>query len=72
MDARVHRFDAEGKLELSWGEPGSAPGQFNLPHGIAVDSRGDLYVGEVTVSSGAAARLAPFTAQCFQKFTRSG
>ncbi len=182
-NARVHRFDAEGKLELSWGEPGSAPGQFNLPHGIAVDSagtvyvadrensriqlfspegeyrtswdfvnrpddifidgqdnvhvaelgfrsgvqagphfrlmttpphghdpiarvgiydpdgvvqcriggeeevlpgnfiaphglwvdsRGDLYVGEVTVASGAAARLAPFTAQCFQKFVRSG
>ena len=182
-NARVHRFDANGNLEFSWGEPGSAPGQFNLPHGIAVDStgtvyvadrenfriqlfspdgefrttwdfvnrpddifidaqdnvhvaelgfrsgvqpephlrfmttpphghdpiarvgiydpdgavqcrigggeevlpgnfiaphglwtdsRGDLYVGEVTVSSGATARLAPFTAQCFQKFVRSG
>ena len=33
-NARVHRFSADGKLIQSWGEPGLAPGQFNLPHGI--------------------------------------
>ena len=48
------------------------PGNFIAPHGLWVDSRGDLYVGEVTVASGAAARLAPFTPRCFQKFVRSG
>jgi len=30
---------------------GQAPGQFMSPHGIAVDSRGDIYVGEVTANS---------------------
>lgn len=35
-NARVHRFSPEGQLILSWGEPGTGPGQFNLPHGIGV------------------------------------
>jgi hypothetical protein len=30
---------------------GQEPGQFMSPHGIAVDSRGDLYVGEVSVAA---------------------
>lgn len=40
-NARVHRFRPNGALLLSWGEPGTGPGQFMLPHGIAVtnDSR---------------------------------
>ena len=29
-------------------EEGQAPGQFIAPHGIAVDSQGDIYVGEVS------------------------
>ena len=45
-NARVHRFDADGRLLGSWGEPGSGPGQFNLPHGIAVDRRGRVYVAD--------------------------
>ena len=48
------------------------PGDFIAPHGLWADSRDDLYVGEVTVASGAAARLAPFTPPSFRKFTRSG
>ena len=39
-NARVHRFAADGRLLHSWGEPGSGPGQFHLPHGIALDRRG--------------------------------
>jgi len=43
-NARVHRFSAAGKLLASWGEPGTGPGQFMLPHGIAVDATGNVLV----------------------------
>jgi len=45
-NARVHRFAADGTLLASWGEPGSGPGQFNLPHAIAVDRAGKVYVAD--------------------------
>lgn len=35
-NARVHRFAADGTLLQSWGEPGTGPGQFHLPHGIGI------------------------------------
>ncbi len=44
-NARVHTFDPAGRLLFSWGEPGSGPGQFNLPHGVAVD-RDVFYVAD--------------------------
>jgi DNA-binding beta-propeller fold protein YncE len=45
-NARVHRFSPEGELLASWGEPGSGPGQFNLPHSIAVDRGGRVFVAD--------------------------
>jgi len=36
-NARVHKFSPEGDLLYSWGEPGSEPGEFMLPHNIWVD-----------------------------------
>ena len=47
---RVSIYDLEGKLVCRFGAPeeGEGPGQFIAPHGIAVDSRGDLYVSEVS------------------------
>jgi DNA-binding beta-propeller fold protein YncE len=45
-NARVHKFSADGRLLLSWGEPGGGPGQFRLPHGIAVDRDGIVYVAD--------------------------
>ena len=45
-NARVHKYSKEGQLLFSWGEPGSGPGQFILPHGIAVDSAGLVYVAD--------------------------
>ena len=45
-NARVHKFTADGKLLLSWGEPGKGPGQFVVPHGIAVDKNGRVLVAD--------------------------
>ncbi len=45
-NARVHKFDPEGRLIRSWGKPGAAPGQFHLPHGIAVDRQGRVFVAD--------------------------
>jgi DNA-binding beta-propeller fold protein YncE len=45
-NARIHKFTPDGRLLLSWGEPGTGPGQFRIPHGIAVDSRGIVYVAD--------------------------
>src|SRR5256714_13864241 len=43
-NARVHHFSPAGKLLASWGEPGTGPGQFMLPHGVAVDATGSVLV----------------------------
>jgi streptogramin lyase len=45
-NARVHKFSPEALHLFSWGEPGNRPGQFNLPHGVWVDSRGRLLVAD--------------------------
>jgi 6-bladed beta-propeller len=43
---RVVQFDAEGRFVRTWGQLGSAPGEFSLPHAIALDSKGRLYVAD--------------------------
>jgi DNA-binding beta-propeller fold protein YncE len=43
-NARVHRFSPDGELIASWGEPGDAPGQFNLPHSVWVHGDGRVFV----------------------------
>ena len=35
-NSRVHRLDKKGKHILSWGEPGTSPGKFSLPHNLAL------------------------------------
>jgi DNA-binding beta-propeller fold protein YncE len=35
-NSRVHQFSPEGELKRSWGEPGTGPGQFHLPHWVWV------------------------------------
>ena len=45
-NARVVHFDKNGKYVNDWGELGSQPGQFSIPHAIAVDSKGRVYVAD--------------------------
>jgi DNA-binding beta-propeller fold protein YncE len=45
-NARVHKYSPDGRLLLSWGEPGSDPGQFNVAHNIATDAEGWVYVAD--------------------------
>lgn len=45
-NCKVHRFTAAGELVQSWGEPGSGPGQFNLPHGLRVAADGRVLVAD--------------------------
>lgn len=47
VDARGNRIARLGGEE----GPGAASGKFLAPHGIALDSRGDIYVGEVGVTN---------------------
>ena len=45
-NARVHKFSAEGEHRFSWGEPGRGPGEFRLPHAIALDRDDTVYVAD--------------------------
>jgi DNA-binding beta-propeller fold protein YncE len=45
-NARVHKYTPDGKHIMSWGKPGAGPGEFNLPHNIACDADGWVYVAD--------------------------
>lgn len=57
-NCKVHKFSPDGKLLLSWGEPGTGPGQFMLSHSIYVDRKDRVWVGDRENS-----RIQIFTAQ---------
>ncbi len=43
---RIVHFDRKGKFVKAWGKAGIGPGEFNLPHAIAMDSKGKLFVAD--------------------------
>jgi 6-bladed beta-propeller len=45
-NARVLEYTAEGKRVNQWGKPGSAPGEFDLPHAIQVNNKGIIFVAD--------------------------
>jgi len=45
-NSRVVKFSAQGKFLFQWGTKGSGPGQFRLPHAIALDRKGNVYVAD--------------------------
>ena len=67
---RVSIFTIEGKLLARWGNEGKdkETALFHAPHAIAVDSRGDLYVGEVSMTH-AGVDKGPRTVQKFARKT---
>jgi hypothetical protein len=48
INSRVAKYDRNGDWVKSWGEKGTAPGQFRLPHAIAIDRNDNIYVGDRT------------------------
>jgi DNA-binding beta-propeller fold protein YncE len=45
-NTRVVKFSKDGKFIKFWGTKGAGPGELNLPHNIAMDSEGRLYVAD--------------------------
>jgi DNA-binding beta-propeller fold protein YncE len=43
---RIVKFSKDGKFIKFWGSKGSAQGQFETPHSIAIDSKGRLLVAD--------------------------
>lgn len=46
QNSRVVKFSAGGRYQFEWGKKGSGPGEFDLPHGIALDASGRVYVAD--------------------------
>jgi len=45
-NARIVKFNKDGKFIKTWGKKGTAPGEFDTPHALAFDSKGRLFVGD--------------------------
>jgi DNA-binding beta-propeller fold protein YncE len=45
-NARIVKFNRDGKFVKTWGRKGMAPGEFDVVHTLAFDSRGRLFVGD--------------------------
>ena len=69
---RVSILDDQGKVVARWGggPDRCAPGDFCAPHGIYVDSRGDVYVAEVTYTFAGRQGIVPEDCHTLQKFVR--
>jgi streptogramin lyase len=43
---RIVKFSKDGKYIKEWGKKGTGPGEFDIPHALAFDSKGRLFVGD--------------------------
>ena len=43
---RIVKYSKDGKFIKAWGHHGSAQGEFDVPHGLAMDSAGRLFVAD--------------------------
>jgi DNA-binding beta-propeller fold protein YncE len=46
INSRIAKVDKNGNWLQSWGEPGNQPGEFNVPHNIALDAEDHIYVAD--------------------------
>ena len=46
VNARIVKFSSDGRFIKAWGRKGGGPGEFDLPHALAFDSQGRLFVGD--------------------------
>lgn len=69
LGACVSIHDLTGRRLAKLGDviPGEEPGQFIAPHGLVVDSLGDIYVGEVSWSAHGKNLDPPREVRCFRK-----
>ena len=70
--ARISILDSRGRPQVRWTSEGDGrgPGRFIAPHGLAVDSYGDLYVGETAYNFTKANGVSEPEVNSFHKFTR--
>jgi sugar lactone lactonase YvrE len=45
-NSRIVKFDKNGKFLTAWGSKGNGPGQFDTPHGLAIDKNRRVYVAD--------------------------
>jgi DNA-binding beta-propeller fold protein YncE len=45
-NARIVKFDKDGKFIKTWGKKGTGSGELDIPHAVAIDQRGRLFVGD--------------------------
>ena len=68
--ARMSVYDKDGKVLARWGTPQvETAGSFAAPHGLALDSKNDLYVSEVTWTFAVSRGRAAEDCHTFQKFS---
>lgn len=72
LGSRVAVRDSRGAIVSSWGDIGHAeePGNLAAAHGVTVDSRGDVYVAEVSYSGRGANGQVSANCHIFQKYLR--